>query len=100
MKIDIVRTSVYMLIIVGIFVLSFLYLYQHSMTVQLMLTLNEKGRELSRIEEEVERLRASTTQRLSYPRIKDIASKWGFRYPRVNEIVIIQKTDSSVVNSQ
>jgi|GEM_PF-2390784 len=97
---NVMRAPVYVLVIVGIFVLSFLYLYQHSVTLQLMLTLNEKQREFSRVEEEVERLRASTSQLLSYPRIKRIASGWGFRYPHVNDIVIIQETDSSVVDSQ
>lgn len=92
------RPPIYILVILGIFILSFLYLYQHSITVQLTLTLDEKRRELSRVEEEVERLRASTTQLLSYPRIKDIASQWGFRNPRVNDIVIIQGIDSSEVD--
>lgn len=94
------RASIYIIIIVGIFILSFLYLYQHSTTVQLTFTLHEKQRKLSRIEEDVERLRNSTTQLVSYSRIKSIASGWGFRYPYVNEMVIIQEKDSLVDSQQ
>ncbi len=94
------RAPMYILIIAGIFILSFLYLYLHSVTIQLTLRLDEKQKELSSIDDEVEELRVGIARLLSYPRIEEVALQIGFRYPSAKEIIVIYDIDSTVVDSQ
>ena len=94
------RAPIYILMIAGIFILSFLYLYLHSVTIQLTLRLDEKQKELSSIDDEVEKLRVSIARLLSYPRIEEVALQTGFRYPSAKEIIVIYDIDSTVVDSQ
>ncbi len=75
------RASIYILIVFCIFILSILYLYLHSATIQLTFILDEREEELYQIEEEVERLRIDITSLTSYPKIKNVAFQMGFVHP-------------------
>ncbi|MCD5383573.1 hypothetical protein LR066_02270 [candidate division WOR-3 bacterium] len=75
------RPLIYILIVFGIFALSFLYLYQHAVTVELTFRLNERKKEITYIENKIEKLRVNIAHLTSWPRIKRIADKKGFIYP-------------------
>lgn len=75
------RPLIYILIVTGIFALSFLYLYQHALSVEFTFTLNERTKELASLKDEIEKLRVDIARLTSWSRIKNIADKMGFIYP-------------------
>lgn len=87
--------SLYILIIAGLFILSFLYLYMHAVTLEFTIRFDERKKELVNIEEEIKKLRVDIAQLLSYSRIKALAEEMAYRPPKADEIVIIYESDTS-----